>query len=96
MKQLTIVVKPFKVDAVMRALTRVGATAVTLTEARGYGRQKGRLDLYHEESTRVTFLPKVRVQCVVEDENVKAATDAVVAGARTGRIGDGKIFVEEA
>jgi nitrogen regulatory protein P-II 1 len=96
MKHLTIVVKPFKVDAVMRALTQVGATAVTLTEARGYGRQKGRLDLYHEESAQVTFLPKVRVECVVEDENMKAATDAVVAAARTGRIGDGKVFIEEA
>ena len=96
MKQLTIVVKPFKVDAVVRALAEVGATALTLTEARGYGRQKGRLELYHEDSAPVTFLPKVRLQCVVEDEQAQAALDAAMAAARTGRIGDGKIFIEEA
>ena len=96
MKKLTLVVKPFKVDAVVRALTAAGAQALTLTEARGYGRQKGHLDLYHDESAHITFLPKVRLECVVEDEHEKAAIEAAVTAARTGRIGDGKIFLEEA
>jgi len=96
MKKLTLVVKPFKVDAVVSSLAGNGAQALTLTEARGYGRQKGRLDLYHDDSTRVTFLPKVRLECVVADEAVPATIAAATAAARTGRIGDGKIFVEEA
>ena len=96
MKKLTLVVKPFKVDAVVSALTASGALSLTLTEARGYGRQKGHLDLYHDDSTRVTFLPKVRLECVVEDDAVQAAIDAATSAARTGRIGDGKIFLEEA
>ena len=95
MKQLTIVVKPFKVDAVVRALTEVGANALTLTEARGYGRQKGHLDLYRDEPERVVFLPKVRLECAVENDAVEGAIEAVVGAARTGRIGDGKIWMED-
>lgn len=95
MKRLTLVVKPFKVDAVVHALVGAGARSLTLTEARGYGRQKGHLDLYRDDSTRVTFLPKVRMECVVEDDQVRTAIDAAARAARTGRIGDGKIFVEE-
>jgi nitrogen regulatory protein P-II 1 len=95
MKRLTLVVKPFKVDAVVRALLGAGATDLTLAEARGYGRQKGHLDLYRDESTHVTFLPKVRLECVVEDAQLAPAIDAATNAARTGRIGDGKIFVEE-
>jgi nitrogen regulatory protein PII len=96
MKKLLCVVKPFKVDAVVRALTEAGAGSVTLTEARGYGRQKGHLDLYRDESTRVSFLPKVRIECTVEDAELHRAVEAASTAARTGRIGDGKIFVEEA
>jgi nitrogen regulatory protein PII len=94
-KKLTIVVKPFKVDAVIRALQEAGAFSLTLAEARGYGRQKGHLDLYKDDSARVTFLPKVRLECAVEDERLADAVERVTAAARTGRIGDGKVFVEE-
>jgi nitrogen regulatory protein PII len=95
MRKLTIVVKPFKVGAVLRALLDAGATDLTLTEARGYGRQKGHLDLYRDEDTHVTFLPKVRLECAIEDDRLPAAIEATTSAARTGRIGDGKIFVEE-
>ena len=96
MKKLTIVVKPFKVDAVVRALGEAGCESMTLTEARGYGRQKGHLDLYQGDSQHITFLPKVRVECVVDDEGVAGAIEAATGAARTGRIGDGKVFVEDA
>jgi len=95
MRRLTIVVKPFKVGAVVRGLLDAGASNLTLTEARGYGRQKGHLDLYRDEGARVTFLPKVRIECVVGDDGVEPAIQAATNAARTGRIGDGKIFVEE-
>lgn len=95
MKKLTVVVKPFKVDAVIRALQEAGAFSLTLAEARGYGRQKGHLDLYKDDSARVTFLPKVRLECAVEDDRLADAVERVTAAARTGRIGDGKVFVEE-
>lgn len=95
MKKLTVVVKPFKVDAVVRALNEAGAVALTLTEARGYGRQKGHLDLYRDDSARVTFLPKVRLECVVDEERLAQAVEGAVTAARTGRIGDGKVFVED-
>ncbi|MEE8105808.1 MAG: P-II family nitrogen regulator [Planctomycetota bacterium] len=95
MRKLTIVIKPFKVDAVVRALDSQNASAIHLIEARGYGRQKGHLDLYRDEPERVVFLPKVRLECAVEDDAVEGAIDAVIGAARTGRIGDGKILVEE-
>ena len=95
MRKLTLVVKPFKVGAVARALLGAGVTNLTLTEARGYGRQKGHLDLYADDSKRVTFLPKVRLECAVEDGLLEPAIEAAMNAARTGRIGDGKIFVEE-
>jgi nitrogen regulatory protein P-II 1 len=95
MRRLTLVVKPFKVGAVVRALLGAGATELTLAEARGYGRQKGHLDLYRDDSKHVTFLPKVRIECAVEDLALEPAIEAATNAARTGRIGDGKIFVEE-
>jgi nitrogen regulatory protein P-II 1 len=95
MRKLTVVVKPFKVGAVVRALLGAGATDLTLTEARGYGRQKGHLDLYRDDSTRVTFLPKVRLECALADDATEKAIEVATVAARTGRIGDGKIFVEE-
>jgi nitrogen regulatory protein PII len=94
-KKLTLVAKPFKVDAVVRALTAVGVVSLTLIEARGYGRQKGHLELYRDDSGRVTFLPKVRIECAVEDGDLARAIDGAREAALTGRIGDGKIFVEE-
>ena len=97
MKKLTLVVKPFKTDAVVSALLGVGAAAITLTEARGYGRQKGHLDLYRDDTdAAISFLPKVRLECAVADETIEAAIQAAFLAARTGRIGDGKIFVEQA
>ena len=95
MRKLTVVVKPFKVGAVVRALRAAGAISITITEARGYGRQKGHLDLYRDDSARVTFLPKVRLECAVEDGSMDDAVAGTIEAARTGRIGDGKIFVEE-
>lgn len=94
MRRVVVVVKPFKADAVARALLDAGALAVHFQEARGYGRQKGHLDLYRDDPERVSFLPKVRLECAVDDADVERAVEAVVATARTGRIGDGKIFVE--
>ena len=96
MKKLTLVVKPFKTDAVVSALLGVGAAAITLTEARGYGRQKGHLELYRDDTTPISFLPKVRLECMVEEGALDSAIEAAVLAARTGRIGDGKIFVEQA
>ncbi len=95
MKRLVIVVKPFKVDAVVRALRAAGATCITLTQARGYGRQKGHLERYRDAGRTITFLPKVRVECAVEAEALEPVLEGVATAARTGRIGDGKIFVEE-
>jgi len=96
MKKLTLVVKPFKTDAVVSALLGVGAAAITLTEARGYGRQKGHLELYRDDTAPISFLPKVRLECAVADDALEAAIEAATLAARTGRIGDGKIFVEQA
>jgi len=89
------VVKPFKVEAVVRALLECGAGSLTYGEARGYGRQKGHLDLYRDDSDRVAFLPKVRLECAVPADRVEEAVEKVSTAARTGRIGDGKIFVGE-
>lgn len=95
MKRLVVVVKPFKVDAVVRALEAAGVRALTLSEARGYGRQKGHLDLYRAAPDAITFLPKVRIEGAVPDDRLEEALDGACGAARTGRIGDGKIFVEE-
>jgi nitrogen regulatory protein PII len=95
LKKITLVVKPFKVDAVIGALLGAGATSLTLSEARGYGRQKGHLDLYRHEPTSILFLPKVRIECAVHDDALPAALERAVAAGRTGRIGDGKIWVED-
>ena len=94
-KRLVIVVKPFKVDAVVRALLACDASSITFSEARGYGRQKGHLDAYRDDGAPVTFLPKVRLECAVAEERLEEALQRVMGAARTGRIGDGKIFVGE-
>ncbi len=94
-KRLIVVVKPFKVEAVVQALLACGAESLTYGEARGYGRQKGHLDLYRDEAARVTFLPKVRLECAVPTDRVDEAIEMISTAARTGRIGDGKIFVGE-
>jgi nitrogen regulatory protein P-II 1 len=93
MKRIEAVIKPFKLDDVRQALTAIGVTGMTVTEVKGFGRQKGHTELYRGAEYVVDFLPKIRIETVVADERVDACIDAIVRGARTGKIGDGKIFV---
>ena len=93
MKQITAIVKPFKLDDVRVALAGVGVTGLTATEVKGFGRQKGHTELYRGAEYLVDFLPKVRIEVVVGSGDVERCVDAIVAAARTGKIGDGKIFV---
>ena len=93
MKQITAVVKPFKLEEVREALGEVGVTGLTVTEVKGFGRQKGHTELYRGAEYVVDFLPKVKVEVVVRDDDVDRAIEAIVKAARTGKIGDGKIFV---
>ncbi len=93
MKRITAVIKPFKLDEVREALAGVGITGLTVTEVKGFGRQKGHTELYRGAEYVVDFLPKVKVEVVVSDGSTDAAIDAIVKAAKTGRIGDGKIFV---
>ena len=93
MKQITAIVKPFKLEEVREALAAVGVTGLTVTEVKGFGRQKGHTELYRGAEYVVDFLPKVKVEVVVADKEVQNVLDAIVKAARTGKIGDGKIFV---
>ena len=93
MKQITCVIKPFKLDEVREALAGVGINGLTVTEVKGFGRQKGHTELYRGAEYVVDFLPKVKIEVVVADATADAAIDAIVKAAKTGRIGDGKIFV---
>jgi len=93
MKRITAIIKPFKLDEVREALAEVGVSGLTVTEVKGFGRQKGHTELYRGAEYVVDFLPKVKVEVVVPDASLDGAIDAVVRAARTGRIGDGKIFV---
>ena len=93
MKQVTAIIKPFKLDEVREALAEVGVSGLTVTEVKGFGRQKGHTELYRGAEYVVDFLPKIRVEVVLPDDQVEAAIEAVVKAARTGKIGDGKIFV---
>ena len=93
MKQITAVIKPFKLDEVREALAAVGVSGLTVTEVKGFGRQKGHTELYRGAEYVVDFLPKVKVELVVSDDVVEHAVEAIVKAARTGKIGDGKIFV---
>ena len=93
MKQITAIVKPFKLEEVREALAEVGVTGLTVTEVKGFGRQKGHTELYRGAEYVVDFLPKVKVEVVLEDNLVERAVEAIQQAARTGRIGDGKIFV---
>jgi nitrogen regulatory protein P-II 1 len=93
MKQITAIVKPFKLDDVREALAVVGVTGLTVTEVKGFGRQKGHTELYRGAEYLVDFLPKVKVEVVVNSGDVERCVDAIVTAARTGKIGDGKIFV---
>jgi len=93
MKKIEAIVKPFKLDEVREALSEVGVTGLTVTEVKGFGRQKGHTELYRGAEYIVDFLPKVKVEIVLPDENVAAAVEAIRNAAQTGRIGDGKIFI---
>ena len=93
MKLITAIIKPFKLDEVREALSGIGVQGITVTEVKGFGRQKGHTELYRGAEYVVDFLPKVKVEVVVPDASLDAAIDAIVRAARTGRIGDGKIFV---
>ncbi|MGY6269804.1 P-II family nitrogen regulator [Achromobacter denitrificans] len=93
MKQVTAIIKPFKLDEVREALAEVGVSGLTVTEVKGFGRQKGHTELYRGAEYVVDFLPKIRVEVVLPDSQVEAAIESIVKAARTGKIGDGKIFV---
>jgi len=93
MKKIEAIIKPFKLDDVKEALQEVGLQGITITEARGFGRQKGHTELYRGAEYVVDFLPKVKIEVVVEDNMVDKTIDAIMTAAKTGRIGDGKIFV---
>ena len=93
MKKIEAIVKPFKLDEVREALSEVGITGLTVTEVKGFGRQKGHTELYRGAEYVVDFLPKIKVEVVVTDELVDAAVEAIVKAAHTGKIGDGKIFI---
>jgi nitrogen regulatory protein PII len=93
MKQLTIVVKPFRAEAVLQAVAELGVSACVVREAKGYSRQKGYLNRYVGSEYSMAFLPKVEISVVVSDERVREVADRITKVARTGRIGDGKIFV---
>jgi nitrogen regulatory protein P-II 1 len=93
MKKIEAVVKPFKLDEVREALSAIGVTGLTVTEVKGFGRQKGHTELYRGAEYVVDFLPKVKVEVVVADKLADQAIEAIVKSARTGKIGDGKIFV---
>ena len=93
MKQITAIIKPFKLDEVREALADVNVTGLTVTEVKGFGRQKGHTELYRGAEYVVDFLPKVKVEVVVDDSVSELVVDAIIKAARTGKIGDGKIFV---
>ena len=93
MKLITAIIKPFKLDDVRTALAEVGVQGITVTEVKGFGRQKGHTELYRGAEYAVDFLPKVKVEVAVGDEQLDGAVEALVSAADTGKIGDGKIFV---
>ena len=93
MKQITAVIKPFKLEEVREALAGCGVTGLTVTEVKGFGRQKGHTELYRGAEYVVDFLPKVKIEVVIADDLVEKAVEAIQNAARTGRIGDGKIFI---
>ena len=93
MKLVTAIIKPFKLDEVREALSAIGVQGITVTEVKGFGRQKGHTELYRGAEYVVDFLPKVKIEVVLSDEMLPKALDAIQKAAKTGRIGDGKIFI---
>ncbi|MDY0124079.1 P-II family nitrogen regulator [Sulfurimonas crateris] len=95
MKKVEAVIKPFKLEDVKDALAEIGITGMTVSEVKGYGRQKGHSELYRGAEYVVDFLPKIKMEMVVDDDSVEQVTNTIVEAARTGKIGDGKIFVTD-
>ena len=93
MKKIEAIIKPFKLDEVKEALSKAGIQGLTVTEVKGFGRQKGHTELYRGAEYVVDFLPKVKIEVLVDDDTAGEAADTIVTAARTGRIGDGKIFI---
>ena len=93
MKKIEAIIKPFKLDEVREALASIGVTGLTVTEVKGFGRQKGHTELYRGAEYVVDFLPKMKLEVIIADAHLDRAIDAIVTAARTGKIGDGKIFV---
>jgi nitrogen regulatory protein P-II 1 len=93
MKKIEAIVKPFKLDEVKDALGTVGITGMTVTEVKGFGRQKGHTEIYRGSEYTVDFLPKIKIELVIADDQVDSAVDAIVKSAKTGKIGDGKVFI---
>jgi len=94
MKKITAIVKPFKLEDVREALSRVDVKGITVTEVKGFGRQKGHTELYRGAEYVIDFVPKAKVEAVVTDDQLEVCIEAIIGAARTGKIGDGKIFVE--
>lgn len=95
MKLVTAIIKPFKLDDVREALSRIGVKGITVSEVKGFGRQKGHTELYRGAEYVVDFLPKVKIEVAIDNDLLEVAIEAIVDTARTGKIGDGKIFVQE-
>jgi Nitrogen regulatory protein PII len=93
MKKIEAIIKPFKLTEVKEALNEIGIQGMTVTEVKGFGRQKGHTEIYRGSEYTVDFLPKIKIEIVLAEANVKPAVDAILKGAKTGKIGDGKIFV---
>lgn len=93
MKKIEAIIKPFKLDEVREALSEIGVTGLTVTEVKGFGRQKGHTELYRGAEYVVDFLPKVKLEVIIQESMLDRAMEAIVTAARTGKIGDGKIFV---
>ncbi len=95
MKLITAIIKPFKLDDVRNAISEVGVQGVTVTEARGFGRQRGHTEIYRGAEYAIEFVPKIKIEIAVEDSRTEEVVDAIMASAKTGKVGDGKIFVVE-
>lgn len=95
MKMITAVIKPFKLDEIRESLTEAGIMGMTLTEVKGFGRQKGHTELYRGSEYVVDYVPKIKIEVAVKDEDLDRAIEIITKGAHTGRVGDGKIFVTE-
>ena len=93
MKKIEAIIKPFKLDDVREALTDIGITGMTVTEVKGFGRQKGHTEIYRGAEYAVDFLPKIKLELVLSDDQVERAVEVIIEAARSGKIGDGKIFV---